>query len=78
MVSFGKISKQERQEIVLLTYTMQELDREMLKIIDLQAKTRYAIGEFWMKIGGKYNIDASSISYAIDKDNNIVMSEAKI
>jgi hypothetical protein len=73
MISFGKITEQQRQELSQLTSVMTELDRNMKEIINLQAKTRYAINEFWHKIGIEHGIDTMTISYMIDKDGEIVL-----
>ena len=73
MISFGKITEQQRQELSQLTSVMTELDRNTKEILNLQAKTRYAINEFWHRIGTEHDIDTMTTPYMIDKDGEIVL-----
>jgi hypothetical protein len=78
MISFGKITEQQRLEMSQLTASMAELDRVMKEIIKLQATTRYLISEWWHKVGIENNIDTNSTPYSIDMDNNIVLYDGSL
>lgn len=78
VISFGKITEQQRLEMSQLTATMTELDRNMKEIMKLQATTRYLISEWWHKIGIENSIDTNSTPYTIDMDNNIVLYDGSL
>lgn len=78
MVSFGKVTEEERQHISRLQAHSEILQRQFNQILQLQANIQYLLMEFWRKVGKQHDIDVSGTPYTINKDGEIVLWEGKL
>ena len=75
MVSFGKVTEEERQHIYQLQAAIATVNQNMKELIKIQTNINYQVSEFWIKIGKKYEIDVATMPYTISRDGDIVLSD---
>lgn len=78
MVSFGKVTEEERQHIYQLQAAKTAADQNMKELFKIQTNINYQVSEFWIKIGKKYDIDPATMPYTISRDGNIVLGDREV